>query len=120
MATVSFFEMTVDGGVGLLDGVLREQDLNAGRVEQIRQFSLWYEALLAGGGTLLSFMRFNPQITDPLVFAGIAFLTSRLGQAGFRAVAPMAASTASTMHEFSAPYSASQVVSLEEVPGILS
>lgn len=75
------------GGVGVIDGVLLSNDIDKARanmdgsaIEGEFPWSTMFEAAAFIGGAGLDLMRWSPDITEPLMYGGIALLGSRGGR----------------------------------------
>jgi hypothetical protein len=65
---------------GALNGVLQQNDDNAGRTQIHMQYSTWYEAALLVGGLGLGIFGSHPDIFEPLLYGGTFGLTSKAGK----------------------------------------
>ena len=65
---------------GALNGVLQQNDDNAGRTEFHKQYSTWYEAALFVGGLGLGLIGGHPDLFEPLLYGGTFGLVSKGGQ----------------------------------------
>lgn len=84
-------------GIGLLeggvDGLIRQNDTNNGRVEIHKEYSTYYEAALFVGGAVMGMMDVHPDIFEPLVYGGGALLASKGGQWAMQQAAPATTTT---------------------------
>ena len=65
---------------GSVDGLLRQNDLNNGRVEIHKQYSSYYEGVGFVGGLLAALLGAHPDLADPFLYSSGALLASKAGQ----------------------------------------
>lgn len=82
------FPTIISGGTGIVRGLARRNDVAQGRANpdgssMAGRFPLAMAIDVAafGGGVVLDLMRFTPDITEPLIYSGAAFLGDRGGNA---------------------------------------
>ncbi len=64
---------------GALNGVLQQNDANAGRTQVHLQWSTWYEAGLLVGGLGLGIIGSHPDLFEPLLYGGTFGLATKAG-----------------------------------------
>lgn len=82
------FPTIISGGTGIVRGLARRNDVAQGRAMPDGSpmggrfpLAMVIDVAAFGGGIALDLMRFTPDITEPLIYSGAAFLGDRGGNA---------------------------------------
>lgn len=82
------FPTIISGGTGIVRGLARRNDVAQGRANPDGSsmagrfpLAMLIDVAAFGGGVALDLMRFTPDITEPLIYTGAAFLGDRGGNA---------------------------------------